>query len=98
MSDIVERLRDQGEDAFAKQYSLGMWKLCTEAADEIEPTWRAMIAALPASPSFDRNAADALRTIADIAEGSGTLNSLPNIAKIARSALAVSRAGHGEPK
>jgi hypothetical protein len=36
MSDIVERLRDQGRDAFAKQYSLGMFKLCAEAADEIE--------------------------------------------------------------
>jgi hypothetical protein len=36
MSDIVDRLRDQGRDAFAKQYSLGMWKLCAEAADEIE--------------------------------------------------------------
>lgn len=36
MSDIVERLRDQGRDAFAKQYSLGMWKLCAEAAEEIE--------------------------------------------------------------
>lgn len=30
---------------------------------------------------------EALRTIADIAEGSGTVNSLPNIAKIARAAL-----------
>lgn len=36
MSDIVERLRAQGADAFAKHYSLGMWKLCAEAADEIE--------------------------------------------------------------
>lgn len=36
MSDIVDRLRDQGKDAFARQYSLGMFKLCTEAADEIE--------------------------------------------------------------
>ena len=31
---------------------------------------------------------EALATIADIAEGSGTLNSFPNIAKIARGALA----------
>jgi hypothetical protein len=36
MSDIVERLRDQGKDAFAKHYSLGMFKLCDEAAQEIE--------------------------------------------------------------
>ena len=34
--DIVERLRDQGKDAFAKHYSLGMFKLCAEAADEID--------------------------------------------------------------
>jgi hypothetical protein len=34
--DIVKRLRDQGKDAFARQYSLGMFKLCDEAADEIE--------------------------------------------------------------
>lgn len=37
MSDeLVNRLRDQGKDAFARQYSLGMFKLCDEAADEIE--------------------------------------------------------------
>jgi hypothetical protein len=36
VSDIVQRLRDQGKDAFAKHYSLGMFKLCDEAADEIE--------------------------------------------------------------
>lgn len=36
MSDIVKRLRDQGNDAFAKHYSLGMFKLCTEAAEQIE--------------------------------------------------------------
>ena len=34
--DLVARLRAQGTDAFAKHYSLGMFKLCTEAADEIE--------------------------------------------------------------
>jgi hypothetical protein len=34
--DIVVRLREQGKDAFAKQYSLGMFKLCDEAATEIE--------------------------------------------------------------
>lgn len=36
MTDIVERLRDQGKDAFSRHYSLGMFGLCTEAADEIE--------------------------------------------------------------
>lgn len=36
MIDIVERLRDQGRDAFARHYSLGMFKLCDEAASEIE--------------------------------------------------------------
>lgn len=36
MGDIVQRLRDQGKDAFAKHYSLGMFKLCDEAATEIE--------------------------------------------------------------
>lgn len=36
---------------------------------------------------------DALRTVADIAEGSGTLNSLPNIAQIARSTLALQPGG-----
>lgn len=36
MSDLVERLRREGADAFHKHYSLGMWKLCAEAADEIE--------------------------------------------------------------
>lgn len=36
MSDLIKRLRDQGKDAFSRQYSLGMFKLCAEAADEIE--------------------------------------------------------------
>jgi len=44
MSDIVERLRDQGRDAFARHYSLGMFKLCDEAAAEIERL-RAQLAA-----------------------------------------------------
>jgi hypothetical protein len=34
--DIVDRLREQGADAFRRHYSLGMWRLCAEAADEIE--------------------------------------------------------------
>lgn len=34
--DIVERLRQEGEDAMRKHCSLEMWKLCAEAADEIE--------------------------------------------------------------
>lgn len=33
---LVEILRSQGEDAFAKHYSLGMWSICVQAADEIE--------------------------------------------------------------
>lgn len=36
MTDIVKRLRDQGKDAFAKHYSLGMFQLCSDAVDEIE--------------------------------------------------------------
>lgn len=36
MTDIIERLRREGTDAFHKRYSLGMWKLCMEAANEIE--------------------------------------------------------------
>lgn len=36
MTNLVQRLRDQGKDAFAKQYSLGMFKLCDEAAERIE--------------------------------------------------------------
>lgn len=42
MGDLVRRLRDQGKDAFAKHYSLGMFKLCTEAADRIEELEEAM--------------------------------------------------------
>lgn len=33
---LVERLRSEGESAFRKHYSLGMWAMCIEAADEIE--------------------------------------------------------------
>lgn len=36
MSEIVDRLRLQGENAMRQHLSLGMHKLCTEAADEIE--------------------------------------------------------------
>ena len=36
MTDIVERLRSEGSDALAKHYSLGMYQLCSDAADEIE--------------------------------------------------------------
>lgn len=35
-TDIVERLRVNGENALRKHLSLGMHGLCTEAADEIE--------------------------------------------------------------
>ncbi len=34
--DIVSRLRREGQDAFHEHYSLGMWRLCSDAADEIE--------------------------------------------------------------
>ena len=34
--DLVKILRGQGKDAFAKHYSLGMYKICVDAADEIE--------------------------------------------------------------
>lgn len=33
---LIERLRAEGEDAMRKHLSLGMWKLCAEAANEIE--------------------------------------------------------------
>jgi hypothetical protein len=36
MGDLVERLRHEGVDAFQQKYSLGMFKLCGEAADRIE--------------------------------------------------------------
>jgi hypothetical protein len=36
MTDIVDRLLAEGEDAFSKHYSLGMWKLCLEEAEEIK--------------------------------------------------------------
>jgi hypothetical protein len=36
MTDILERLRAEGEDAMRKHLSMGMWKLCAEAAAEIE--------------------------------------------------------------
>lgn len=35
-AELVARLRREGESAFHKKYSLGMWKLCADAADEIE--------------------------------------------------------------
>jgi hypothetical protein len=45
-ADIVARLQREGQDAFTKHYSLGMWKLCEEAADEILKL-RATITAAP---------------------------------------------------
>lgn len=42
IDDIVQRLREQGKDAFATHYSLGMFKLCVEAADEIERLRKAL--------------------------------------------------------
>lgn len=46
MDDIVKRLRDQGKDAFTRHYSLGMFKLCDEAAMEIERLRAAFLACL----------------------------------------------------
>lgn len=34
--ELVKILRSQGEDAFAKHCSLGMWSICVKAADEID--------------------------------------------------------------
>ena len=34
--DLKERLRAQGREAFSQHYSLGMFKLCDEAAERIE--------------------------------------------------------------
>lgn len=36
VSNLIERLRGEGADAMRKHLSLGMWALCSEAADEIE--------------------------------------------------------------
>lgn len=33
---LTEILRNQGEDALSKHYSLGMWSICVQAADEID--------------------------------------------------------------
>lgn len=33
---LVQILRSQGEDALSKHYSLGMWSICVQAADEID--------------------------------------------------------------
>lgn len=42
MNDICDRLRQEGADALRQHYSLGMWKLCQEAADEIH-YWRSLV-------------------------------------------------------
>ena len=34
--ELVKVLRAQGQDAFSKHYSLGMWSICVQAADEID--------------------------------------------------------------
>jgi hypothetical protein len=33
---LLSRLRVEGADRLRKHYSLGMWELCSEAADEID--------------------------------------------------------------
>ena len=35
VSELVKRLRAEGKNAFHQKYSLGMFKLCDEAADRI---------------------------------------------------------------
>lgn len=40
---LVYRLRREGTDAMTKHYSLGMWQICAEAADEIERLRAALI-------------------------------------------------------
>ena len=47
MNDIVERLRLQGENAMRQHLSLGMHKLCEEAAAEIERLQSIIDAPLP---------------------------------------------------
>lgn len=36
LDGLIRVLRSQGEDAFAKQYSLGMWSICSQAAYRLE--------------------------------------------------------------
>jgi hypothetical protein len=56
--DIVERLQREGKDAFTKQYSLGMWKLCEEAANEILRLRAALKAAGVADNNRDAHTQD----------------------------------------
>ena len=62
MSDIVERLRDQGRDAFARHYSLGMFKLCDEAAAEIERLRAQLAASTEVAARWKANHKDAVQT------------------------------------
>ena len=36
LEGLIKVLRAQGEDAFAKHYSLGMWSICVQAAERLE--------------------------------------------------------------
>jgi|KBSMisStandDraft_5_1062788.scaffolds.fasta_scaffold00023_30 hypothetical protein len=54
MSDLIERLRREGSDAFHRHYSLGMFKLCDEAADRIEALEAVLLEILAGHPdAFD---------------------------------------------
>ena len=59
MKGLCERLRAQGKDAFAKQYSLGMWKLCDEAATALE----SQANALRKMEALAKQLSDALLTV-----------------------------------
>jgi len=73
MSDLVERLRAQGKDAFAKHYSLGMFKLCDEAADHIE-TLEAALREIAQKRKMDAVAATSMQAIARAAIAPGEQN------------------------
>lgn len=83
MSDIVERLRDQGKDAFAKHYSLGMFKLCAEAADEIERQRAIIIAFVAAYELQDAdNLTDEMRDVYATAYALSPADHIPDAGKM----------------
>lgn len=64
------------------------WHSSIRATYPLKPESLANIAFIVRAVNSHEAREKALQLIADIAEGSGTANSLPNIAKIARAALA----------
>jgi hypothetical protein len=60
-AELIARLRREGEYAFAKHYSLGMWKLCAEAADALAALQadRDYYQRMAAEVSWDYGAAEA---------------------------------------